>query len=165
MPYYYSGCKMYDILAGSKNMESSYLLGKGKALEAFPMLKAPGLCGAVVYYDGELSSTSRHISILLRRGITGQHNDSRMNMALIMTAVQHGAVVANHVEVVELIKDEQGQVRSTKMRDVLTGEEWLVKAKVRCSFLRGYSTLLLATCYADIRYDIPGSYQCHRPFY
>lgn len=47
---------MYDLLAGSANMESSYVLGKGKALEAFPMLKAPGLCGAVVYYDGSSSS-------------------------------------------------------------------------------------------------------------
>lgn len=54
-----------------------------------------------------------------------------MNMALIMTAVQHGAVVANHVEVVELLKDAAGQVRGTKMRDVLTGEEWTVAAKVR----------------------------------
>jgi len=44
---------MYDILAGSANMESSYVLGKGKALEEFPILKAPGLCGAVVYYDGK----------------------------------------------------------------------------------------------------------------
>lgn len=64
----------------------------------------------------------------------GQHNDSRMNMALIMTAVQHGAVVANHVEVIELIKDGQGQVRATKMRDVLTGEEWTVAAKVKLLF-------------------------------
>ena len=53
-----------------------------------------------------------------------------MNMALIMTAVQHGAVVANHVEVTELIKDAAGQVRGTKMKDVLTGEEWTVAAKV-----------------------------------
>lgn len=45
---------MYDLLAGKANMESSYLLGKGKALEAFPMLKSDGLKGAVVYYDGEL---------------------------------------------------------------------------------------------------------------
>jgi len=44
---------MYDILAGKQNMESSYVLGAGKALEAFPMLKKDGLCGAVVYYDGE----------------------------------------------------------------------------------------------------------------
>jgi glycerol-3-phosphate dehydrogenase len=39
-------------------MESSYVLGKGKALAAFPMLKADGLCGAVVYYDGESSPPS-----------------------------------------------------------------------------------------------------------
>lgn len=45
---------MYDILAGKQNMESSYVLGAGKALEAFPMLKKDGLCGAVVYYDGTL---------------------------------------------------------------------------------------------------------------
>lgn len=47
-----------DILAGSANMESSYVLGKGKALAAFPMLQADGLCGAVVYYDGESSPRS-----------------------------------------------------------------------------------------------------------
>ena len=52
IPYFYAGCKMYDILAGKQNMESSYVLGKGKALEAFPMLKSDGLRGAVVYYDG-----------------------------------------------------------------------------------------------------------------
>ena len=33
-------------------MESSYLMSKGKALEAFPMLKQDGLVGALVYYDG-----------------------------------------------------------------------------------------------------------------
>jgi glycerol-3-phosphate dehydrogenase len=44
---------MYDMLAGSENMESSYAIGRGKALEAFPMLKGDGLAGAVVYYDGE----------------------------------------------------------------------------------------------------------------
>lgn len=43
---------MYDVLAGKENMESSYLMSKGKALETFPMLKADGLVGALVYYDG-----------------------------------------------------------------------------------------------------------------
>lgn len=54
VPYYLAGCKLYDILAGEENMESSYLMTKGKALEAFPMLKSDGLVGAVVYYDGAL---------------------------------------------------------------------------------------------------------------
>lgn len=52
-------------------------------------------------------------------------------MALIMTAVQQGATVANHVEVVELIKDENGMTKGAKMRDCITGETWNTAAKVR----------------------------------
>jgi glycerol-3-phosphate dehydrogenase len=43
---------MYDLLAGKENMETSYVMSKGKALETFPMLKRDGLVGAMVYYDG-----------------------------------------------------------------------------------------------------------------
>lgn len=53
VPYYLAGCKLYDILAGKENMETSYVMSKGKALETFPMLKSDGLVGAVVYYDGK----------------------------------------------------------------------------------------------------------------
>jgi glycerol-3-phosphate dehydrogenase len=49
-PYFWAGTKFYDFLAGKENLESSYFLTKGKALEAFPMLKADGLTGALVYY-------------------------------------------------------------------------------------------------------------------
>ncbi|KAJ8082348.1 mitochondrial glycerol-3-phosphate dehydrogenase [Marasmius tenuissimus] len=110
IPYYYSGCKMYDLLAGKENMESSYLMSKGKALETFPMLKSDGLVGALVYYDG-------------------QHNDSRMNIALIMTAVKHGAMVANYTEVTQLHKDGTGKLNGARVRDNLTGEEFNVRAK------------------------------------
>jgi glycerol-3-phosphate dehydrogenase len=41
---------MYDILAGSENIESSYFLTRSKALDAFPMLRKDGLKGALVYY-------------------------------------------------------------------------------------------------------------------
>ncbi|KAE8220174.1 hypothetical protein CF319_g6263 [Tilletia indica] len=115
VPYYWAGTKMYDFLAGSENMESSYVLGRGKALEAFPMLKGEGLAGAVVYYDG-------------------QHNDTRMNVALALTAVHHGAVVANHTEVVKLYKKPSttggaDRVCGARVRDCLTGEEFDVKCK------------------------------------
>lgn len=50
-------------------------------------------------------------------------------MALIMTAVQQGAIVANHVEVVELLKDAQGMTKGARMKDIITGKEWNVKAK------------------------------------
>ena len=54
-----------------------------------------------------------------------------MNIALVVTAVKHGAVVANHTEVVELIKDASGRLKGALVRDNLTGKEWNVKAKVR----------------------------------
>lgn len=114
IPYYYAGTKMYDMLAGSENMESSYILGRGKALEAFPMLKASGLAGAVVYYDG-------------------QHNDTRMNVALALTAVHHGAVVANHTTVTALhkkaVEGKPDQICGARLRDELTGDEWDVRCK------------------------------------
>ncbi len=48
--YYWAGTKMYDLLAGAENIESSYFLSKSKALDAFPMLKQEDLFGALVYY-------------------------------------------------------------------------------------------------------------------
>lgn len=53
VPYYWVGIKCYDLVAGDRNVKSSYLLSKAEALELFPMLKKDKLCGAIVYYDGE----------------------------------------------------------------------------------------------------------------
>jgi hypothetical protein len=44
---------MYDLFAGREALESSYVLTRSKALEAFPMLKKDELVGALVYYDGK----------------------------------------------------------------------------------------------------------------
>ena len=65
---------------------------------------------------------------------TGQHNDSRMNIALIMTAVRHGAIVANHCEVTELHKSGTGKLNGARVKDNLTGKEWNIRAKVRPAF-------------------------------
>lgn len=106
------GIKMYDIVAGSRNLKPSYFLSKKDALETFPMLKSDSLKGAIVYYDG-------------------QHNDARMNLAIALTAVRYGATVANHVAVVGLNKDpETGKLNGARLRDQMNNEEWDVKAKV-----------------------------------
>ena len=54
-----------------------------------------------------------------------------MNVALIMTAVKHGAVVANYCEVTKLLKDNNGKLNGASVKDNLTGEEWTVRAKVQ----------------------------------
>ncbi|TFK34194.1 hypothetical protein BDQ12DRAFT_613974 [Crucibulum laeve] len=43
--YYHAGCKIYDFLAGKENMETSYVMSKGKALETFLMLRSNGHSG------------------------------------------------------------------------------------------------------------------------
>ena len=80
---------VYDLVAGSKCLKSSYVLSKEKAIELFPMLRKDKLCGAIVYYDG-------------------QHNDARMNIAIALTAARLGATVANHVKVVSIILCRNG---------------------------------------------------------
>ncbi|KFH44246.1 Glycerol-3-phosphate dehydrogenase-like protein [Hapsidospora chrysogenum ATCC 11550] len=99
-PYYWAGTKVYDFLAGSEGIESSYFLTRSKALEAFPMLKHDDLVGALVYYDGA-------------------HNDSRMNVSIAMTAALFGATVANHTEVTGLLKDSSGRVCGAKVKDAI----------------------------------------------
>lgn len=54
-----------------------------------------------------------------------------MNVSLIMTAVQHGATVANYAEVTALHKKAaNGKLCGARVRDVFTGEEFNVRAKV-----------------------------------
>src|SRR5690606_21339027 len=111
LPYYFTGLKLYDMLAGRANLKPSRLVGKADAVERFPMLKRKGLRGAVEYHDG-------------------QFDDARMNVALALTAAQHGAVVLNHVAVVDLIK-HRGRVSGAVVRDALLDDEPVeVRAKV-----------------------------------
>ncbi|KFO22410.1 Glycerol-3-phosphate dehydrogenase, mitochondrial [Fukomys damarensis] len=115
LPYYWVGIKLYDLVAGSNCLKSSYVLSKSRALEHFPMLQKDRLVGAIVYYDG-------------------QHNDARMNLAIALTAARYGAATANYMEVVSLLKKtdpETGRERvsGARCKDVLTGQEFDVRAK------------------------------------
>ncbi|KAM9287235.1 glycerol-3-phosphate dehydrogenase, mitochondrial isoform 1-T1 [Morus bassanus] len=115
LPYYWLGIKLYDLVAGSQCLKSSYVLSKSRALELFPMLRKDELVGAIVYYDG-------------------QHNDARMNLAIALTAARYGAAIANYAEVLRLLKTTdpasgKERVCGVHCRDVLTGQEFDVKAK------------------------------------
>lgn len=51
---------MYDIVAGSKTVKSSYFLSKKYALELFPMLRGDKLVGGIVYYDGRYNISIKY---------------------------------------------------------------------------------------------------------
>lgn len=45
----------------------------------------------------------------------GQQDDARMNLAVVLTAARHGAAVANHVTVTELLKTD-GKCSGAKVK-------------------------------------------------
>ncbi|KAI6195380.1 Glycerol-3-phosphate dehydrogenase [Aphelenchoides besseyi] len=110
VPYYWFGIKAYDFVSGRRILKHSYFIGKEASLERFPMLRKERLKGSLVYYDGA-------------------HNDARMNLAIVLTAIRHGAKAVNHVKVEHLLKNTDGKLCGAHVRDMLTGQEWDVKAK------------------------------------
>ncbi len=110
VPYYRVGLKHYDWLAGKRKLFPSRFLSAKEALRNFPMLKAKGLKGGVLYYDG-------------------QFNDARMNVSLALTAVDLGAAVLNHVRATALLK-EGGRISGAIVRNTITGEQLEIPARV-----------------------------------
>lgn len=125
VPYFYVGCKMYDLFAGSQNLKSSYLLSKRQASDIAPMLDSSKLKAGLVYHDGSF-------------------NDSRMNAALAITAIENGATVLNYMEVKQLIKEEKtGKIQGALVKNRETGETYTVKAKVTVNATGPYSDRFL----------------------
>ena len=113
VPYFWAGAKAYDLVASrQKSVPSSHFMDADEAIFQFPMLRGDGLKGAIIYYDGQM-------------------NDTRMGLTIALTAAQEGATIANRVQVVKLLKDAAtGEVTGARVRDVIKGEEWDIKAKV-----------------------------------
>eukprot|EP00878_Enallax_costatus_P012574 GHUV01013132.1.p1 GENE.GHUV01013132.1~~GHUV01013132.1.p1 ORF type:complete len:476 (+),score=131.45 GHUV01013132.1:351-1778(+) len=116
IPFYLSGLKMYDIIAGTKNLAWSKYLTPSESHRRLPTLAetnhaGKSLKGTVLYYDG-------------------QFDDARLNVTLATTAAAAGAAVANYVEAVGLIKDTAGQVVGAHCIDKQTGKKLDVYAKV-----------------------------------
>ena len=109
IPYIFAGLKLYDLLAGRHGIGHSRLLSRREALRRFPMLKADGLKAGVLYYDG-------------------QFNDARMALSLALSAREMGALVANQVEAVALLREE-GRLCGAELRDGINGERWTLRTR------------------------------------
>ena len=71
-----------------------------------------------------------------------------MGISLVLTAVQHGAIMANHVEVTELhkkfdSKKNAERICAATVRDQMTGEKFTVKCRVSHHYM--YRASLLTT--------------------
>jgi glycerol-3-phosphate dehydrogenase len=59
----------------------------------------------------------------------GMHNDACTCLAIAMTAAEHGAVMCNYVEAIDLIEDERNVVVGAIVRDRMSGKEFPIYVK------------------------------------
>jgi glycerol-3-phosphate dehydrogenase len=101
--------KIYDGMSGF-TCPPSYVMGKTKAKEVFPQLSDRDINYCAVFYEA-------------------QHNDSRTNLAIAMSAAEHGADISNYVEMIGTIKGEDGKVIGIKSLDRMTNKEFDIYSK------------------------------------
>src|SRR5436190_23798296 len=88
------------------------VVSRGRAIQRFPGLKRQGLTGAAVWYDYETTEADR------------------LTFSWAIAAVEHGAVLANHVEAIAPITDGGRRVGGVRAGDRLTGREIEIAARV-----------------------------------
>ncbi|KAL2312129.1 Glycerol-3-phosphate dehydrogenase, mitochondrial [Schizosaccharomyces pombe] len=109
VPYFFVGCKIYDWVAGSKNLRASTIFSKETTVAIAPMLDDSNLKASCVYHDGSF-------------------NDTRMNTTLAVTAIDNGATVLNYMEVKKLLKSKDNKLEGVLAIDRETGKEYQIKA-------------------------------------
>ncbi|HEX5802325.1 MAG TPA: glycerol-3-phosphate dehydrogenase/oxidase [Azospira sp.] len=107
---YAAGLKLYDLLAGARNIEASRALDRRQLLAELPGLQAGALVGGVRYWDA-------------------QFDDARLAVALMRTAVGHGATCLNYLPVRGFLK-AAGGIRGVHAEDAESGECFELRARI-----------------------------------
>jgi len=112
-PFYGVGLKLYDALAGKLNLAPCRGLDRDETIEAIPNAEPEDLLGGIMYHDA-------------------QFDDARMAVTLALSAADHGAVVLNRMEVIEILKTDggAGPTCGVVARDAESGEQHRILARV-----------------------------------
>jgi glycerol-3-phosphate dehydrogenase len=110
-PFYGTGLKMYDALAGARGLGPTKLLGGAAVMQALPGAKRRGLLGGVEYWDA-------------------QFDDARLALALARTACARGAVVVNRARVEALCSDASGRIEGARVRCAESAT--VIEVRARC---------------------------------
>ncbi|MFV0283681.1 MAG: FAD-dependent oxidoreductase [Castellaniella sp.] len=103
VPFYGTGLKIYDALAGAASLGRTEWLGRARTQAQLPGVNPSGLFGGVKYWDG-------------------QFDDARLALTLARTAAAQGARVLNYCPVVDVLH-ENGRVSAVRWRDALGGAQ------------------------------------------
>jgi glycerol-3-phosphate dehydrogenase len=109
-PYVGSGLILYDTMGGARSVPRHKHLTRAGALRLVPGLRRDALVGGIRYYDGQV-------------------DDARHTLSVARTAAAYGAVIRTSTQVIGFLK-ESDRVAGVRVRDVETGAETEVKARV-----------------------------------
>jgi glycerol-3-phosphate dehydrogenase len=109
LPFYGSGLKLYDLLAGSSSVGRTRILKAGETRHLVPGIQPKKLKGSIVYYDG-------------------QFDDARLALALARTAEDHAALVLNYVRFLHPMKMND-KIVGAVVQNVETGNTHEVRAR------------------------------------
>lgn len=109
--FYTVGLGIYSAMTyGGYNIGRTSSLSREDTLMRLPGVKPEGLMGGVQFFDG-------------------QFDDARLDVALVRTAFEHGALPLNYMPVTAICR-EGGMIRSVTAQDKETGEEFVIRTKM-----------------------------------
>jgi glycerol-3-phosphate dehydrogenase len=109
-PFYTTGLKIYDIMAGKLGLGPSVHISRKKTLQYLPNIRKEGLRGGVIYHDG-------------------QFDDSRLAVNMAQTISDLGGMVLNYFKVTNLIKDKHDNINGIKAMDMESRKIYTIKSR------------------------------------
>jgi len=110
IPYMFIGLSLYDLISGKRGLGRTSVVSKDKMINTFPIIKKDGLVGGIKYYDGSF-------------------NDARLNVTLLQTAEEYGAICKNYNEVESFIYEKE-EIAGVKIKDRISGRNSIYYSSV-----------------------------------
>lgn len=104
------GIWLYETLAGVSREQRGRMLHREATLQQEPLLDPGAVLGGALYTEYRT-------------------DDARLTIEVIKTAVAKGAYAVNYACVTGLIK-EAGRLKGVRVKDILSGEEYAIEAKI-----------------------------------
>lgn len=124
-----AGLMGYGAIARGHGFSGTHRVGSDKAAEVVPSIHRDGLCGGVIYMDGQM-------------------DDARLALTIARTAADYGAAVVNYVNVNAMVTS-RGRVVGVEAEDRLTGDALRIRASVVVNATGSYTDATRALDTAD----------------
>ena len=117
LAYYAAGLKLYDVLAGSQNLEASRILSARGVFERLPALRRDGVRGGIRYVDGQFDDEGyiRALAATARKHGAQLFEQMRASNVVIVNEHVTGAITPSKIFSARVVVNATG-VRSDSVR-------------------------------------------------